>query len=130
MDTKTLQEAADRIAKIMGARGLREPVFTFQIDSDAQPNAHARWTTQSDRYQYSYEWFKGDNYGDVMAAANLWVEDLPSIEETRRQEFTRALATAIELGKASGIDATLVNPLEAAMKKLSKNALTHEAGKK
>jgi len=52
---------------------------------------------------------------------------IPSAVEQARNAAAKAVADAIEKCRAAGYDANFINPLIAMSKRISENALTHEA---
>ncbi len=119
-----MQTVADNISAKMTAKGFREPTVRIYVTSHSEPSAFAQWKKSDASYDTEWHHVHG-TMEKIFIGLNDWIEAQPTKEERTFSEFTRAVANAIELGKAGGIDATLVNPLEAAMKKLSKNALFH-----
>jgi len=126
-----VQREVDRIAGLMLAKGLIKPFCGFDLRSNATPNMFARWDViGKSTYDVStYEWFRGKTVAEMIAAADVWVDALPTPQERAHSDFTKLVATALEFGKANGFDDVLVNPLAEAMKRLSENALEfHGAG--
>lgn len=124
-DTATIQATADRIAAKMLEKGFRSPHVSFDVASNTGPGGYARWGNPDGSYNDIYKHFSrlALTMDAVLTEAEVWIEAEPSTEQRRFREFTEQLAKTIELGKANGIEASLVNPLEVAMKKLSRNAL-------
>lgn len=68
----------------------------------------------------------GDTFEEVLDAADAFVAALPPINESRRREWMKDLGRHIDKGREIGIETEFLNPLEASMKRLASNALTHE----
>lgn len=126
MDIKEVQKSSDSIAQRMLEKGFRQPHVDLSINSNSQPSAYLRWDKIDGRPYETESHFERENtIQEVINAAFEWVANQPTIEQRQFREFAEILGKAIEIGKQNGIEATLVNPLEAAMKKLSKNALMY-----
>jgi len=73
---------------------------------------------------------RGATLAEQFDSCFAFIEGLPSPEEKRMKNFMKAVATAIELGRASDIDVEFINPLQVMMKKLSENAITDQRASK
>jgi len=125
MTIAEVQRDVDRIAGLMLAKGLIKPFCGFDVKSNQASAMFANWLPIG-ASPYSgnvYEWFKGETVVEMIAAADAWVNALPTPQERAHADFTKLIATALEFGKAHGFDDVLVNPLAEAMKRLSENAL-------
>lgn len=89
--------------------------FTFHIVFRA--TQHGQQTT---------EFCGADTAEGAIEQARKFINDLPSVEDKKREEFTRALGNLIDQGREVGVEVDFMNPLEAMMKKLSTNALENK----
>lgn len=126
MRTDEIQSRIDAIAKGMAAKALPQAYATFEVRShrDERFGVILGWSSGDRNYADKHEFFSGP-IEKVLAEAAAHVAALPSPEQARMTAFMAALGEAIELGKKVDVDADLVNPLVALMKRLSKNALQH-----
>lgn len=127
-----LQEALDGLVPLMLEKGFVRPEARCIVKSQEEVSMWISWTTSDDRDPFGSGGTHFTHDGTVperIEALRAWVMEQPTKEERQRAEFTTALAKLIELGRASGIPDGWVSPLETAMKRLSKNALTDGRGK-
>ena len=68
----------------------------------------------------------GDTFEEALDAALAFVTALPPASETKRRDWQKRLGNLIDDGREIGIETEFLNPLEASMKRLASNALTHE----
>lgn len=113
------------LVKGMLAKGFRKPDASFYLSANKEPCLHLTWVPVSERaYEDTkYEFCRGADFSECLVAAHEWLEAQPTVEQRQFREFAEILGKAIKIGKQNGIDAILVNPLEKAMRDLSKNAL-------
>lgn len=128
MNIENIKARVDAAAAAMSAKGLAMTDVNFTIGSGVDTFVYASWRV-GEGHSSEHKSFapKGESVSEKLMALDIWIEELPSREERRKREFTEGLAALIELGNAAGIEADLVNPLMAAMKKLSENALTNQS---
>ena len=67
-----------------------------------------------------------DTFEEALDAALAFVTALPPASESKRLDWQKQLGKLIDDGRAIGIETEFLNPLEASMKRLASNALTHE----
>lgn len=116
--------------KDMLAKGFRQPEAHYAIKADATSYIYISWRDADDKRGYGYgttEYFEGEDFSEALLKASAWLDAQPTVEQRQFREFAEILAKAVEVGKQNGIDAVLVNPLEKAMRDLSKNALMFHA---
>ena len=70
---------------------------------------------------------RGETFAAVLDALDAAIAAIPSAQEQARKEAAKAVANAIEKCRAAGYDADFANPLVEMSKRISENALTHEA---
>lgn len=124
-----IKEKLADLVKGMLAKGFRKPDAQFSIRANVDPSLHLNWSPV-DAGPYAspeYEFCRGDDFSECLLTAHEWLEAQPTVEQRQFREFAEILAKAVEVGKQNGIDAVLVNPLEKAMRDLSKNALMFHA---
>lgn len=99
---------------------------TFKMEPNVSPHIHIGY------YDRKNEWtsqvFKSPDSNPMHAIrkARNWIAKIPAKEDLDKQEFIKATASLIEMGKKIGVDVAFVNPLEEMMKKLSENAITYD----
>ena len=69
----------------------------------------------------------GKTFAEALDALDAEIAAIPSAEDQARNEAARAVASAIEKCRAAGYDGEVLNPLADLAKRISENALTHEA---
>jgi hypothetical protein len=129
MDANEIQKRLDPMPAKMSAKGLIQPKADYVIEANSEGRVSIGWyATVADKnnYRWSSEWFRDGSIAERLDAAEKFIADLPSKEETKFKEFMGALGAVIDLGKANDIEVEFMNPLVATMKKLSENALTHQ----
>lgn len=124
MNTTEIQKRIDAIATAMLAKALPQPAAEFELTSHADPQVILKWKT--DDIYNGYHFIRG-HLDAIFDEADAYVAALPSPEEAKMTAFLSALGKAVDLGKKNDIDVEVVNPLVALMKRLSKNALQHQA---
>lgn len=124
--TEEISTELSLLIKGMLAKGFRQPEARYTINADAQSYLYVAWVPVGSHHRtYSGDSvsFDGKTFEESHAKALEWLDKQPTPEQRRFREFAEILAKAVEVGKQNGIDAVLVNPLERAMRDLSKNAL-------
>ena len=118
------------LVKGMLAKGFRQPRAQYWIKADEQSLLYFSWGSIEKLHNFGVstsEVFNADDFGAALVMATDWLDRQPTVEQRQFREFAEILGKAIEIGKQNGIDAVLVNPLEKAMRDLSKNALMFRA---
>ena len=80
------------------------------------------WASVSDRITGH-----GTTFAEALDALDGAIAAIPSAEDQARNEAAKAVANAIEKCRAAGYDGEVLNPLADLAKRISENALTHEA---
>jgi len=80
------------------------------------------WASVSDRITGH-----GTTFAAALDALDAAIAAIPSAEDQARNEAAKAVANAIEKCRAAGYDGEVLNPLADLAKRISENALTHEA---
>lgn len=125
-----IKEKLSDLVKGMLAKGFRQPAAQYWVKADEQNQIYIRWENATGKRDYgvsNMEIFVSDDFGEALLKADAWLEAQPTVEQRQFREFAEILGKAIEIGKQNGIDSILVNPLEKAMRDLSKNALMFHA---
>jgi len=73
------------------------------------------------------EFFHADAPEDAFQKAYLYILDLPDPAEEARKSFIARLGRLIDEGRDLGFEPGFLNPLAETMKRLSENAITHQA---
>ena len=126
-----IKEKLADLVKAMLAKGFRQPRAQYWVKADEQNQIYIAWVSATERRDYgtpNMEIFVADDFGEALLKASAWIDKQPTVEQRQFREFAEILGKAIEIGKQNGIDAVLVNPLEKAMRDLSKNALMFQPG--
>lgn len=125
MDHTEIKKRIDAMPARMSAKGIIRPEAIVSFNSNSTAHAYLRWSKSHNSHDTNTHFAKARE--DIEAALDeldLFIHELPSIEETKTAQFMQALYETIEIGKANGIDVAHVNPLIEQMKTLSKNAIT------
>lgn len=126
MNYDEMQSEVDAFAVLMSDKGLKQPAAEFQISSGCQPTI---WLTNEEKngaLSRKYRSVTGDTLPEMFENARKMIADLPSMEEQHKQEFLRAMADLIDLGRENGISMDFMNPLTETMKLLSENIITDQ----
>lgn len=128
MNETEIQTAVNDLVAGMLAKGMREPDAHLNVRANAEPTAYLTWKHGAKGIPYSgsdskYHFLKGKTFADCIAAAREWIAKQPDKAETARRDFASAVADAIEVGKARGMDVDFLNPLLDTMKRLSENII-------
>ncbi len=127
MEQSEMKHKVDALANAALAKGLREPEVSVHVKSyQTAPSILLCWKDKSRNFQSTYRSFTEDTLEGSFLIANEYVENLPTPEQTRLNEFMALLGKTIDLGKDNGVDVEFLNPLTATMKRLSENALTFQ----
>lgn len=126
MTQDEMQAAVDKLAAMMGEKGLRIPSATVNINANAAGNVLLQWAKGNDSWASEYKAFTDGNLSDQIAAATAWIAAQPTPEERKLREFQTALGRVIDLGRENGIDVAFVNPLAELAKSLAENAITDQ----
>lgn len=119
-DIANIQMRLDAIAVAMAANGLREPQANYTLHSSAEITVLLCWR-EATGYRSLYEHPKS------LDEAEAWVAALPTPEQARMTAFLTSLDETIQLGKKADVEVEAINPLLEIFKRISKNAITHEA---
>jgi hypothetical protein len=125
-----IKEKLADLVKGMLAKGFRQPESTFILQADKEPMIMFGWLPAGRmfrNYDGDSAHFAGADFSECLVKAHEWLDKQPTVEQRQFREFAEILAKAVEVGKQNGIDAVLVNPLEKAMRDLSKNALMFQS---
>lgn len=124
-----IKEKLADLVKGMLAKGFRKPEADHNIKANVEPTLILRWSpvVESPYSSSEYKFCRGSDFSECLVKAHEWLDAQPTVEQRQFREFAEILGKAIEIGKQNGINAVLVNPLEKAMRDLSKNALMFHA---
>ena len=135
MTPEKIQAEVDRLCTAMLAKGLKQPRVQFEIESGKLKFCtHINWTVNPHINDYAagnrkYEFLYAETADEVLANTAAYIEALPGREETQMRQFMEAVSAAVEIGRQNGIDADLLNPLQATMQALSANIITDQRPK-
>ncbi|CAH1678207.1 conserved hypothetical protein [Hyphomicrobiales bacterium] len=126
MDAYEIRKHLAEIENKARMKGLHQPSSKFRIDDSIEFNLYARWKdpAKPDYSPDEYRFFRAETPDGCIQKAFEWVDALPSVEETNMNNFMKLMAKAVDFGRDKGFDVDFISPLEDAMKRLSKNALT------
>jgi len=127
MNVNEINTRLSAIVRAMSAKGLSRPKASFWIENDAEFTIHIKWMKDAvsrSSFDEKYDFMHADTPEAVFEKVEKWVDDLPSPEQAKFNEFMGAVAKAVDLGREHGIDVEYVNPLAETLKRLSENALT------
>lgn len=127
MKQSEMKHKVDALANAALAKGLREPEVSVHVKSyQTAPSILLCWKDKSRNFESAYRSFTEDTLEGSFLIANEYVENLPTPEQAKLNEFMACLGKVIDLGKDNGVDVEFLNPLTATMKRLSENALTFQ----
>lgn len=125
-----INEKLGGLVKGMLAKGFRQPEVSYHIPANQEPMIMIGWVPAGRSHRThngDSDSFHGADFSECLVKAHNWLDAQPTIEQRQFREFAEILGKAIEVGKQNAIDSILVNPLEKAMRDLSKNALMFHA---
>jgi hypothetical protein len=67
-----------------------------------------------------------EGWEGVIKATESYINDLPSVKDTQRNQFLAAVGKLIDQGREIGIEVDFLNPLTEMMKNLSTNIITDQ----
>ena len=127
MNETEIQAAVNDLAARMIAKGMREPDATLNVKANVEPTVWFTWKHGAKSHNgYSdnkYHIVRGKNFVETIENARTWISAQPDKAETARRDFASAVADAIEVGKARGMEVDFLNPLLDTMKRLSENII-------
>lgn len=113
---------------LLSEKGKEQPRVTVHIEANARievwlnwkkPYSSCEWDTES-------EYCFGDSFVEASQKAIKFIAGLPSAEQAKLHHFMGELGKVIDGGRDAGIAVDFMNPLEATMKRLSENVITHQ----
>lgn len=123
-----------QVIDTLETKGYTRSSATFQYDDGVNPFGYVLWYRNEEDKEpirpggaitaKRCEIFAAPTYDELRAKVLKFVWDLPSSEEILREQFTKSIANALEIGKRGNFPDMEINPLVAMMEKLSGNALT------
>jgi hypothetical protein len=125
MNITEAQARVDALAKRLQEKGVKNA----QVDLDIRSGAAmpALWLKGDDLPGQSISGLRrirGDTLPEMFAAADAWIDALPSAEEIAQRAFMRQLGELIDKGRDLGIALDFINPLSETMRRLSENVIT------
>lgn len=127
----TPQEIAARLVEIhtvMVDRFDAQPWLdpTIIVHQSGQTSLAIYGPRMADGDDKTLRYITGDTFEEALDAALAFVTALPPASEAKRRDWQKRLGNLIDDGREIGIETEFLNPLEASMKRLASNALTHE----
>jgi len=132
MTLEEIQKKVDELCSAMLAKGLTNPRAELSIESGGLDfRVLLNWTLRPHENVFStgnsrYEFLHAKTGDEALEKAAAYIEALPGREETQMRQFLEAVSAAVEIGRQNGIDANLLNPLQATMQALSANIITDQ----
>ena len=120
MSMVDIQARLDALAVAMCAKGLREPNAHYLLRSQCECHVLLSWMKGASGYGMEFE------HPGTLNEADAWVRALPSPEEARLEAFLASLDETIQLGKKADVEVEHINPMIEILKRISKNAITHQ----
>lgn len=124
MDHARIQEVVNDLSNLILTKGVLKPKITFEIEANRDNACEIHWH-EAEGAGLKLEWVFGKTPEETLDRAGTFIRALKSKDERQREEYARAVAAAIDLGRKFGIEDAAINPLREVMEKLSKNVLEH-----
>lgn len=93
--------------------------YSISMGYHIDPTKTGAWGYDDDKKFYENK----ETLEEVFAAAEVWIDALPTRAEIQHNDFLKLVARTIEYGRDIGVDPDFVNPLEVMMKQLSENVI-------
>jgi len=136
---KTIKELTDALAVIQKAgEALEYRGFDVRISADPTSGLGPRISldykvTEDDGWDfkgYTADSWAPEDLEEAFLRAENHIISLPTVEEARKEKFIAALGNLIDRGRKEGIELVdghdIMADLEATMKRLSENVITHQ----
>jgi hypothetical protein len=125
MNAEEIREATVQIQTVALAKGLHRPNVQFTVEPNKSFWVYVGWSDPADdNYKPGRcKIMHGETAEECIETTNAWLDSLPTVEEQNMRNFMNLMSKAVEFGRDKGFDAEFINPLEMAMKSLSRNAL-------
>ena len=129
MNPIQINKLLEEIKESMTLKGYYMPKATFYvgwlsyeltINVEYRTSAH-----ESSKNIFVHSTFE-DGDADLFSKAYEKIDELPSIEDAKRDAFIASIGKLIDQGREIGVEVDFLNPLTEMMKKLSSNAITHQ----
>ncbi|MCG7629016.1 hypothetical protein MHM88_14490 [Epibacterium sp. MM17-32] len=127
MDLKQFIDRADMLETSLSERGFIKPEVTTWVrfcGDAAAVKVEFKYSDALIATRTVSPLFRAREVSDVDAAfaqLEAWIDEQPTPQQAREQEFTKTLAFLVEEGRALG--SPILADLEATMKRLSENIL-------
>lgn len=128
VNISAVYDAINPMPAMLSAKGKVKPTAQLRIEANAGIHAVFSWVKdgQSQDWDREYEVFVGGTVTEAVTKALSFINDLPDASTARLHKFMGQLGKLIDDGRDVGIDVDYLNPLVETMKRLSKNAITHQ----
>jgi primosomal protein N' len=127
MHSDEIKNSLSLLVTKMLAKGVIRPDVALIWNANAEPALMLQEARAGEAYLHdTLHYGEGSTFDAIFSSCFSFIEKLPSPEEKRMKNFMKAVATAIEVGRASDIDVEFLNPLQGMMKKLSDNIITDQ----
>lgn len=131
MDIAEIKKTLADLVTQMLAKGIIRPDAVLVWNANSDPVVMLSEGRVGSAYSNdTIHYAKGSTLQKQFKSCVDFIAKLPSPEEKRMKNFMKAVANAIEVGRASDIEVDFLNPLQAMMKKLSENAITDQRADK
>ena len=127
MDHLQIKLECEKLVKAFTAKGWKNPSAFLKVRANEELllGLSAEHPVSEDYKDSCDIYIRGTDPATLFRQAYVDILALPDEKTAAEDEFRRALARTIEIGKRNGIDVDFVNPLIEQMKRLSENILTH-----
>lgn len=130
MHSDEIKKSLSELITKMLAKGIIRPDVVLVWKADTEAVVMLQEGRAEGYLHDTIHYGEGSTLDAIFSDCFAFIENLPSPDEKRMKNFMKAVATAIELGRASDIDVEFINPLQVMMKKLSENAITDQRASK
>lgn len=122
MTIDEIYAAINPLPALLSAKGLVRPSVDFRIEA----NAGVSITMKYNDWEQHFECFLGNTFDQALSKAVAHIQELPTAEQAKLNNFMGKLGKLIDVGKDDGIEIAYLNPLLESMKKLSENVITYK----
>lgn len=120
--------AINPMPAMLSKKGKVKPNADFKVMANAGFHISMSWRKPYayNDWEQEYQVFSGSTLEEVVEKAISFINDLPTAEQAKLNNFMGKLGKLIDAGKDDGIEVAYLNPLIESMKKLSENVITYK----
>jgi len=130
MNAAQLNSECLRLQKIMADKGYLKPNVCLYVNWIGCDQIASKISYRTSEFSNEISAFPTvdvkDGWDALIRATEAEIAKIPSVVETKHNEFINAVGKLIDQGRDIGIDVDFLNPLTEMMKKLSSNVITNQ----